>query len=263
VATDHGAGARRVTLLTDFGTADGYVAAMKGAIAGIAASVIIDDASHDLPPGDIAAAAWSLAGYWDVYPPGTIHVVVVDPGVGTHRNALAIRIDNRFLVGPDNGVFTHVMAGTAAWDAVRLTERRYARGAVSATFHGRDIFAPAAAHLANGVALQELGPPLETRPVSLALDPARREGREVHGAVVHVDRFGNLITNIPAAWAPPGSRVTIAGRTMRVLRTYGDVEPGQLLALEGSRGVIEVAARDARACDALGAGVGERVRGNG
>jgi hypothetical protein len=127
VATDHGAGARRVTLLTDFGTADGYVAAMKGAIADIAPSVIIDDASHDIPPGDIAAAAWALAGYWDVYPAGTIHVVVVDPGVGTHRNALAIRIDGRFLVGPDNGVFTHVLASGTAVGCGETDGPAYAR----------------------------------------------------------------------------------------------------------------------------------------
>jgi S-adenosyl-L-methionine hydrolase (adenosine-forming) len=249
---------RRVTLLTDFGTADGYVAALKGVIAAIAPAALVEDAAHDIAAGDIHGAAWALAGYWRLYPPGTVHLAVVDPGVGSSRAALALHVDGRFLVGPDNGVFTHVLHGAADASVVSITASAFIRASVSATFHGRDIFAPAAAHLAAGVPLDRLGPAVH-EPVLLPLAAARRSEGVATGTVVHVDRFGNLITNIPAAWVAGGAAVRIGGRVVPLRRTYADAAPGDLLALEGSRGMLEVAVRDGSALVVLGAAAGTAV----
>jgi S-adenosyl-L-methionine hydrolase (adenosine-forming) len=249
---------RRITLLTDFGTADGYVAAMKGVIASIAPSVIVDDAMHDIAPGDVAAAAWALAGYWRLYPPGTVHVAVVDPGVGSDRAALAMLADDHILVGPDNGIFTHVLQDAGTVSAISITEPAFIRDVVSATFHGRDVFAPAAAHLAAGAQLDQLGPPVEA-PVRLPLPASAREHERVRGVVVSVDRFGNLITNVPGSWVSARMRVRIGDVEVAVGKTYADVESGMPLALEGSRGVIEVSVRDGRANALLGVGVGAAV----
>lgn len=249
---------RRITLLTDFGTTDGYVAAMKGMIAGIVRDCLIDDATHDIPPGDIAAAAWALGAYWRRYPPGTVHVVVVDPGVGSSRRALAAVADERYLIGPDNGVFTHVLhEGTSSrWFAV--DPGRVTSDVVSATFHGRDLFAPLAAHIAAGAEPATFGEPIDD-PVLLASVPPGRATGSVEGRIVHVDRFGNLITDIPASAAGGRVRARIGLTAVPLRRTYSDVEPGELLALCGSRDTIEIAVRDGSAADVLGAGRGERV----
>ncbi len=248
----------RLTLLTDFGTADGYVAAMKGMIAAICPEAAVDDASHDVPPGDIEAGAWALWRYWRLYPPGTVHVVVVDPGVGSARKALAVRADERWLVAPDNGVLTRVLDEAAAWTAVAISERRYLREPVSRTFHGRDVFAPAAAHLAAGVALEALGSPVAD-PVRLSLPRFTITPEGITGAVVHVDRFGNLVTNIPETWAAAG-RVVVGGRELGAIRqTYAEVAPGELLALIGSAGLLEISVRDGSATVLLGLTRGAEV----
>ncbi|HEX7049488.1 MAG TPA: SAM-dependent chlorinase/fluorinase [Longimicrobiales bacterium] len=249
----------RITLLTDFGTADGYVAAMKGVIAAIAPDVAIDDAAHDVPPGDVAAAALALARYWRLYPPGTVHLVVVDPGVGTARRALAARADGRFFVAPDNGVLTDVLAAEGGV-VVAIENPDLRRPTVSATFHGRDVFAPAAAHLARGVALDEFGPPVED-PVRLERTRPERTREGVRGAVIHVDRFGNLITDIPGEWVRGAAAVEVAGRSVGApRRTYGDVAPGAALALVGSTGALEISVRDGSAAAAFGVGRGAEVR---
>ena len=229
---------RRATLLTDFGTRDGYVAAMKGVIAAIAPSAFVDDASHDIPQGDILAAAFALRRYWRRYPPGTVHVVVVDPGVGTERAALALEIDGHFFVGPDNGVFTFLPAGPAVTLAVPRTSSR--------TFHGRDVFAPAAARLLAGAPLHELGEALHER-VTLEL-PTRPQ-------VIAVDRFGNLITNISEP-----TDVEINGRAVKLARTYGDASVGGLLALMNSDGLLEIAVRNGSAAETLGVSRGAEVK---
>jgi S-adenosyl-L-methionine hydrolase (adenosine-forming) len=245
----------RITLLTDFGTADGYVAAMKGVIAAIAPAAIIDDASHDVAAGDVHGAAWALAGYWDRYPPGTVHVVVVDPGVGSVRRALAVAAGGRMFTGPDNGVFTYVL--DAVPDAVMI-ELPVAGSAVSATFHGRDVFAPAAARLCLGVPLAQLGAAASG---AMRLDiPAAVAGEgAVHGVVVHVDRFGNLVSNIGQAAVGRLGRVSVGGRTCRLRHTYADVDPGELVAVVGSRGFVEVAVRDGSAAALLRAQRGAAV----
>lgn len=249
----------RITLLTDFGTADGYVAAMKGAIAQVAPETIIDDAAHDIPPGDVEAAAFTLARYWRLYPPGTVHVVVVDPGVGTERRTIAARVDGRFFVAPDNGVLSHVLDEARAEAIHAIENPALRRDVVSATFHGRDIFAPAAAHLAHGTPLDAFGPAIDD-PVVLPIPRPERSGREIRGHVVAVDRFGNLITNVPGAWLSPRARVAMAGRDVGPLRrTYADAPPGGLLALVGSTGMLEISVRDGSAAMTLDATRGAGV----
>ena len=254
----------RVTLLTDFGTADGYVAAMAGVMAAAAPAVHLDHAAHDIPPGDVFGAALALSRYATLYPNGTVHLVVVDPGVGTDRRALAATIDGRHYVAPDNGVLTRVVRGARS---VRMVAIRAPDGTdPSATFHGRDVFAPAAARLALGHALEELGPPVDD-PVLLPWpEPARRaDGAHevVEGEVIQVDRFGNLISNVPGGWVVDravGPVVVGGAEVGAVRRTYGDVETGGLVALVGSLGLLEVSVRDGSAADRLGAGRGARVR---
>lgn len=250
---------RRITLLTDFGTADGYVAAMKGVIASIAPDALVDDASHDVPPGDVVAAAHALARYWRLYPPGTVHVVVVDPGVGSERRAIAVQAAEQYFVAPDNGVLTPVLDAEGA-EVRALEAPAYRRPDVSSTFHGRDVFAPAAAYLACGVPIARLGPPV-LDPIRLEAPAPTRDGAGVRGLVVHVDRFGNLVTNIPGAWVEDAGEVLVAGRSAGpVRRTYADVAPGELLALVGSNGSVEIAVRDGSAAERLGIGRGAEVR---
>jgi hypothetical protein len=254
---------RRVTLLSDFGTADGYVAAMKGVLASRAPDAFVDDVAHDLPAGDVDAASRALARYWSLYPEGTVHVVVVDPGVGTTRRGLALSVRGRFIVAPDNGIVTDVLAvgggaPTPAWRAVELIGID-PPGSPSRTFHGRDLFAPAAALLAAGEALAGLGPSVSD-PVRLPRTVARRDaGRVARGTVTGVDRFGNLSTDLPGAWLDEAAAVEIAGRRIRPGGTYADVAEGALVALVGSDGRVEIAARNEAAARALGVGPGAAV----
>lgn len=256
----------RVTLLTDFGTADGYAAAMAGVIAAAAPNSLIEHASHAIEPGDVVTAALSLSRYAFLYPEGTVHLVVVDPGVGTERRALAGIAAGRCFVAPDNGVLTRVLHEAGEWQLVevdvaavsRLTDRR---DDPSATFHGRDLFAPVAALLARGASLEELGAPVED-PVLLRLPEPVRDSDGIRGEVIQVDRFGNLVTDIPGAWLAEMSApdIRIEGRPAGpISRTYGDVEPGSVLALVGSLGLLEVSVRDGSAADRLEAGRGARV----
>lgn len=248
-----------VTILTDFGTRDGYTAAMKGVIASIASGVVIDDVAHDIPPGDVRMAAWALSRYWNRYPSGTVHVVVVDPGVGTERRALAASLDGRYLVAPDNGVGTLAFARAEHLSVVSLQHQRYVAAECSATFHGRDVFAPAAGHLARGVALEELGPPLAD-PVRLALPSAVRQGNEARGEVVLIDRFGNAVTDVPGEWLTPGARVELGSMRLSVRRTYADVPSGEAVAVINSDNLLEIAVRDGRAADRLGIELGDTIR---
>lgn len=244
----------RVTLLTDFGTADGYAAAMAGVLAAAAPDAVVESASHEIDPGDVYAAALSLSRYARQYPEGTVHVVVVDPGVGTSRRPLAARVDGRFYVAPDNGALSLVLRGAGRVEIVEILEPGIVGDDVSATFHGRDIFAPAAGYLARGEPLEELGPPVHDPKLLSIPEPERADGT-LRGEVVHIDRFGNLITNIPGEWlggSTEEARVTV-GRELigPVRRTYGDVAAGALVALVGSIGLLEVSVRDGSAARRL------------
>ncbi len=254
------AGPRRITLLTDFGWRDGYVAAMRGVIAAIQPDAFVEDVAHDISPGDIAAGAWTLARYWRLYPADTIHVVVVDPGVGGSRRGIGLEVEGRLFIGPDNGVFTLPLLDGSGFRAVELSNPELRRTPVSATFHGRDIFAPAAAHLARGVPLDAFGGPLDS-PTRLELPRPRRAGDEIVGEVVLSDRFGNLVTNIPEAWIPSHAHVAVREHTVGpVLQTYADVASGDVLALIGSTGHLEISVRDGSAAERLEVGRGVAVR---
>ena len=268
-----------IALLTDFGEADGYVAAMKGTILGIAPEVRFVDISHQVRPQAIDQGAYLLGTVYPYLPVGTIYLAVVDPGVGTERRALALEVPRGRLVGPDNGLFSDVLdqcedrsadraarptAGPAPLPAgcaaVALTNRAIWRPEVSSTFHGRDVFAPVAAHLARGMPLAELGTPVPEvirLAGSLAVDPT---GRRV-GRIRHVDRFGNAITSIPLAelagraWRVRVGSVSIPGLS----RSYGDGHPGELLALVGSSGQLEIAVAMGNAARQLGLDLGAEV----
>jgi S-adenosyl-L-methionine hydrolase (adenosine-forming) len=247
---------RTVTLLTDFGTRDSYVAEMKGVLLTGAPAATLVDVTHEIPAGDIRAAAYVLSRTWSRFPDGTVHLVVVDPGVGSSRAALALSAGSHFFVGPDNGVFTPVLHD-AEVEAVALP---IPPGA-SATFHGRDLFAPAAAALASGAALQTLGPRFAALPKRLAYTLPHRENGAVIGEVVYVDRFGSLITNLRAEEIPPHATIELDELEIGPLRqTYNDVAPGNLLAYIGSGGAVEIAVRDGSAARRLGVGMGGRVR---
>jgi S-adenosylmethionine hydrolase len=233
-----------VTLLTDFGTADGYVAEMKGVLLAHAPEAQLVDATHDVPPHDVESARLALARYWRRFPEGTVHVAVVDPGVGSERRALAVASHGRFLVGPDNGVLSPALLLPGA----RAVTLPVPAGA-SATFHGRDVFAPAAARLAGGVALEALGDPCDDPLVRRTPEAHRLADGAVRGEVIAVDRFGNLITNLIARRA---ATFELAGHRVPMARTYADVAPGALLALTGSSGLVEIAQRDGSAARELG-----------
>jgi len=246
-----------VTLLTDFGTSDGYVGEMKGRILRLAPGVTIVDIAHDIAAGDVEAAAFVLGRTWRAFPEGTVHVAVVDPGVGTQRRGLAAEGGGHRFVAPDNGILTLVL-DQAPLAAVVLPVPEGA----APTFHGRDVFAPAAAALAAGATLGSLGP---SAGATLRLKPGtlRRTEGGVIGAIIHVDRFGTLITNIPGGMIQAGARVQIAGRAIPVSRTFGDVAPCEVVAFTGSGGTLEIAVRDGRADEVLGIGRGTDVQVTG
>lgn len=241
-----------VTLLTDFGTADGYVAEMKGVLLSHAPSVAVVDATHDVPAHDVELARLTLARYWRRFPAGTVHVAVVDPGVGSERRALAVHSGDRLLVGPDNGVLSPALLLPGAI-AVSLPTPPNA----SPTFHGRDVFAPAAARLALGDPVEVLGDLCDDPLIRRTPEPRRQPDGSIEGEVIAVDRFGNLVTNLVTR---RGGIISVAGAELPIVRTYADVSPGSLAALCGSSGLIEVAVRDGRADERLEAGRGTRVR---
>ncbi len=250
-----------ITLLTDFGLADGYAAMMHGVILGINPEARVIDLSHQVPPQDIREAAFVLATAYRYFPAGTIHTVVVDPGVGSERAAIVAQAGGHSFVAPDNGVLSYVLAD--GWAAlIRLTQPRYWLPAPSRTFHGRDIFAPVAAHLSAGVSLSDLGEPI-AEPVRLPLPaPARREDGTWVAHIIHVDRFGNLITDLrpDPALLPELAGAEVNGRVISpIVRTYADVPSGAAAILPGSAGYLEIAIRDGDARAELAAEVGMEV----
>jgi S-adenosylmethionine hydrolase len=250
-----------ITLTTDFGLADGYVGTLQGVILSIAPQATLVSLSHDVPPQDVPAGAFVLYQAVPFFPPSTIHLAVVDPGVGSARRALAVRTPHGTFVAPDNGVLSYVLASTDVEEAVSLTQSAYRLSHVSATFHGRDIFAPAAAHLANGVPLTELGPRainLVRLPMPQA-EPTPRGNLVAH--VMYVDRFGNLVLDVTAGTLDGRAAFELAGRKIeRLSRTFADVEPGELVAYVGStRDHVEIGLRDGNAARLLGVNVGDEV----
>jgi len=242
-----------ITLLTDFGTADSYVAEVKGVLLSHAPGAVLVDVTHDVPPGDVRAAQVILERTWRRFPKGTVHLCVVDPGVGTSRQAIALSSGGSRFVGPDNGLFTAMLEGCASAVLAIPDE-------AAPTFHGRDVFAPAAAALASGTPLGALGMPASSF-VRAPLPVPRRDGNAVVGEVLLLDRFGNLITNIMGDACAAGSRVYVAGTDVGLLRqTFGDVHAGDVVAYRGSGGTVEIGVRDGSATVRLAATRGSEVR---
>lgn len=253
-----------VTLTTDFGLRDAYVAEMKGVMLGIAEAarrpLSLVDVTHDIERHDITEGALALEAAAPYFPAGTVHLAVVDPGVGTARRGLALTAGGHVFVGPDNGLFTPFLE-SGEWRAFELAEADYRMPVVSRTFHGRDVFAPAAAHVASGVDPARLGPPLGD-PVRLAWPEVHAVAGAVAGSVVHADRFGNLITSIHARTLAPVNRdlvIRVGGREVPLVGTYGDLSVGRPGALIGSSGRLEIAVREGSAATLLRARRGTAV----
>jgi hypothetical protein len=245
-----------ITFLTDYGLADSYVAEVKGTLLTRVPSAAIVDITHEIPPGDIRSGAYVLGRAWKTFPEGTVHLAVVDPGVGTARAALAIRSHGHFFVGPDNGLFSYLLTA-GPFEAVQL----HGVDEAAPTFHGRDLFAPAAARLAMGYPLHMMGEALAGSPVLLGTASPRYEGKTVVGAVVYVDRFGTLVTNLTPEEVPPYAVLVSDDIEIgKLQRTFGDVSSGGLVAYVGSGGLVEIAVRDGSAARRLGIGVGHEVR---
>lgn len=271
-----------ITLLTDFGHQDAYVGVMKGIIASRCPTTPMVDLTHNIPPQDVIAGRFQLLSVFPYFPPRTIHLAVVDPGVGTNRRAIAVQLAGGLFVGPDNGLLSGVLDQTPVLRAVELTNPDYwLTPTPSATFHGRDIFAPAAAHLANGVPLERLGRPIAADTlIRLDLPPLERTDRGWTGCIQYIDHFGNAATtisgeHISGEYSPsehsPGEhdpdkplgdrpwQVKLGTTTLAIATTYNQVPPGQPLALVGSHGFVEIAVNQGNAQDVLGLAVGDRV----
>lgn len=263
-----------LTLLTDFGTRDGYVGTMKGVIHRINPGASIVDISHEVPPHDILEAAYILYSAYKYFPPGTVHLVVVDPGVGSARKIVGLEADDYLFLAPDNGVLTFIVQQANVSQIVEITNEDYFLKPISDTFHGRDIFAPVAAHLSKGIVLAKFGKRIVAaaprasskgiKELKLAKAKATQEG--ICGEVIHIDRFGNLITNIDRQILEgfrvrgSGFRVRVGGEEiLGISKSYADVEPGKFLAIFGSSGFLEISLNQGNASQALGAGRGQKV----
>lgn len=250
-----------ITLLTDFGSRDYFTGAVKGVILSVAPAARIVDITHEIPPQDIHAAAFNLLACYRNFPPGTIHVAVVDPGVGSSRRAVLIECAGQFFIGPDNGIFSWVCEREDRFRAREITNQSLFHQPVSQTFHGRDIFAPVAASLAEGVDPDELGPPVDDLVRLASIRPTRTEAGKLEGTVLHIDHFGNCITNFTDADLAAGEVKLVAGsREIAALREfYAAAENDDLFMIKGSAGFIEIVARNSSAAAALSVQRGEKV----
>lgn len=269
-----------IALLTDFGTVDPYVGVMKGVIHSICPAAQVIDITHAVSPQNIRHAAFLLQGAVPYFAPGTVFVVVIDPGVGTSRRAIAIQVGDYFFVGPDNGVLSYACRETDKVRVVELTNSAYHLPLTSGTFHGRDVFAPAAAHLASGVSFEALGTPVIDR-VELSSPVLRIKDRHITGEILHIDYFGNIITSIgllhwqssdrlsfTAAFGDVGGasldaqRAAVIVNGMRISplrRTYGEAAPGDLMILVSSGGFLEIAVNQGSAAGRLAVSIGDAI----
>ena len=253
-----------IALLSDFGTRDQYVGTMKAVVLGLCPDASLVDITHEIPPHDVLAGALELGASYSFFPPATVFLVVVDPGVGSKRRPIAAAVQDYTFVAPDNGVLTCVFRASPPRRIVELTEHKYARPTISRTFEGRDRFAPAAAWIAHGVPLESLGPTL-TNPCMLDIPTAVRREDEIAGEVLRVDHFGNLISNVGRKAftdLQSGGRVVVrvdSHDIERVVHTYAEVAPGDLCALFGSTDHLEIAVNAGSAAERLGLGRGAKV----
>ncbi|ACK71055.1 protein of unknown function DUF62 [Gloeothece citriformis PCC 7424] len=251
-----------ITLLTDFGLEDGYVGVMKGVIAQINPLSQVIDITHQIPPQNLAAGRFCLMNAYDYFPKGTVHIGVVDPGVGSQRRGVAIRFVDGYLVGPDNGLFSGILQDLPPIMAVELTNPDYWRTPnPSSTFHGRDIFAPVGAYLAKGVPLQVLGDPIHPESlIQFPITDVEFRDHQLRGCIQYVDHFGNLITNIPPQEIA-GKNWSIVVKDIKIPsgKTYNDVNLGELIGLVGSHGWLEIAVNGGSAQSKLSLNIGDPI----
>jgi S-adenosylmethionine hydrolase len=254
-----------ITLLTDFGTQDYFVGAMKGVILSKNPNAQIVDITHEIPPQDIESAAFNLLSCYRSFPRGSIHVAVVDPGVGSARRALIIECASRFFVGPDNGLFSWICEREIQWRAVNATNKRFFHHPVSNTFQGRDIFAPIAATLSLGRELNQFGPFVEDIVRLESLEPTRIDDQTIHGRVVHIDRFGNCVTNLTkkmlgSAGSAKAWRMAVGGHELNSFHPFfAEANPGEVFCTNGSAGFLEISVRNASAAKLLRVERGQAV----
>jgi len=256
-----------ITLLTDFGSQDYFVGAMKGVIFSINPSAQIVDITHEVQPHDIQAAAFNLLAAYPAFPAGTIHLAVVDPGVGSQRRPLAIECAGQFFVGPDNGIFSWICEREGNSRVIHLLNEKFFHQPVSSTFHGRDIFAPIAAALSKGLAVEELGEPLSDYVGLESLALKRRTDGQAEARIIHIDRFGNCVTNLTREhlseeWFAGGARLSVNGQEVSGARRFfaeSATEQNELFAVFGSAGFLEIAAQNASAASIIKARCGDAV----
>ena len=248
---------RLITLLTDFGTQDYFVAAMKGVILSRNWNARIVDITHDIPPQDIHAGAFNLLSTYKDFPPGTIHLGVVDPGVGSARRAIIVTCAGRLFVGPDNGLFSWICERERKWRAFAVTNESFFRQPISNTFHGRDVFAPVAAALSLGSEPQDFGSELTDIVRLESLEPIEVDDRAIQGRIIHIDRFGNCVTNLTSQVlrsrnAPTAWRMVLNGQEINSFHPFfAEAAAREIFCTSGSAGFLEISIRNSSAAKAL------------
>ena len=249
-----------ITLLTDFGTADYFVGAVKGAILSVNPTAVITDITHEIPPQDVEAGAFTLLAAYETFPPGTIHLAVVDPGVGSTRRAIVVEAAKQFFVGPDNGLFSYIYDRDPSNKVFHVTAEKYFRHPTSSTFHGRDVFAPVAAAISNGVEPQNFGARIDDAVrLETSLTPVVQKNGEVHGRIVHIDRFGNCITNFTREVVVDGSELIAKGKRISKFREFYEGAGKELFVIWGSAGFLEISVTGGSAARVLKIAKGDRV----
>lgn len=252
---------RIIALLTDFGTADYFVGAMKGAILSINPAANVVDITHDIAPQNIASAGFTLRACYKNFPAQTVFVAVVDPGVGSSRRAILVKTEDYCFVAPDNGLLSFVFDEASDARVIELTSEKFFSKNVSRTFHGRDIFAPVAAHLSNGVQAREFGAEIQDCVRLETSAPRAVSANRIEGSVIHIDRFGNLITNLTAEDLPEKFLLEVGARRQILKRRefYAEAKAGELFVITGSAGFLEIVAFQASAKEILRAQIGLKV----
>lgn len=249
-----------IALLTDFGTRDYFVAAMKGVILSINGEARIVDITHEIPPQDVLFAGFTLRHCYRNFPAKTIFVAVIDPGVGSLRRAILVETGEYFFIAPDNGLLSFVFDETADFRVSELTGEKFFAEKVSRTFHGRDVFAPVAAHLSNGVEPDKFGREIKDFARFAAAQPREISNKEVEAEIVHIDRFGNLVTNLAEKDLPEKFRLEIGGKSIDKLRNFfAESEKSEIFMILGSAGFLEIVAFQDSAANLLKAATGQKI----
>ncbi len=249
-----------IALLTDFGTKDYFVGAMKGAILTVNEDAKIVDITHDIPPQDIASASFTLRACYKSFPPKTIFVAVVDPGVGSNRRAILIETADYYFIAPDNGLLSFVFEAEKVFRVFELTNEKFFAENVSRTFHGRDVFAPVAAHLSKGVEPNEFGAEIKDFVLFNITIPRKISTNKIEAEIIHIDRFGNLITNLEEKDLPASFSLEVGGKTIDKLQNFfAEAETGGVFMILGSAGFLEIVAFRDSAANLLKAKIGQKI----